>query len=98
MFFFLAIMPIKKIIPYSLSGICKKCSNICNFVRTDCCSALYSLDKKTGNAIAMGENVPITDDVLTLIDDNFSQIKNCPYCGNEINSDFEYCPKCGKKL
>ena len=54
--------------------------------------------KKTGNAIARGENVPITDDVLTLIDDNFSQIKNCPYCGNEINSDFEYCPKCGKKL
>lgn len=122
MFFFLAIMPIKKIIPYSLSGICKKCSNICNyeiimtanclsiffipifkfgkqyFVRTDCCSALYSLDKKIGNAIARGENAPITDDVLTLIDDNFNQIKNCPYCGNEINSDFEYCPKCGKKL
>lgn len=22
----------------------------------------------------------------------------CPYCGFSINSDFEYCPKCGKKL
>ena len=23
---------------------------------------------------------------------------SCPYCGSEINEDFEYCPKCGKKL
>ena len=22
----------------------------------------------------------------------------CPYCGSEIGSDFEFCPKCGRKL
>ena len=22
----------------------------------------------------------------------------CPYCGTKINEDFEYCPKCGKRL
>lgn len=22
----------------------------------------------------------------------------CPYCGRQVDGDFEYCPKCGKKL
>lgn len=22
----------------------------------------------------------------------------CPYCGSELGSDFEFCPKCGRKL
>ena len=24
--------------------------------------------------------------------------KFCPYCGNEVKGDFEFCNKCGKKL
>ena len=122
MFFFIAVLPVKKIIPYNLSGICKNCANICSyeiimtanclsiffiplfkwgkqyFVRTSCCGALYSLDKSVGDSIARGENTAITDESLTLIDENLSRVGVCPYCGSEINEDFEYCPKCGKKL
>ncbi|MCJ7857032.1 zinc ribbon domain-containing protein [Lachnospiraceae bacterium NSJ-143] len=122
MFFFIAVLPIKKLIPYNLNGICKHCGNVCNyeiimtanclsiffipifkwgkqyFVRNSCCGALFSLDKSVGNAIADGENIAITDASLTLIDEDFSKVGTCPYCGNEINEDFEYCPKCGKKL
>ena len=43
MFFFFAIMPIKKIIPYKFSSICKNCSNICNYeiIMTANCLSIF---------------------------------------------------------
>lgn len=26
------------------------------------------------------------------------RIGSCPYCGNPVSEDFDYCPKCGRRL
>ena len=122
MFFFIAIMPIKKVIPYMFSSICKNCSKVCNyeiimtanclsiffipvfkwgkqyFVQTNCCGSLFSLKKEVGDAIYRGENITITDNDISLIDENFGHSDKCPYCGGDITDYFDYCPKCGRKL
>jgi len=122
MFFFLAILPFKKQIPYPINSICKQCGEICRYeiimaantltvffiplfkfskrfyVKCSNCSALFELDKKVGTAIANGENIIICDENLKLLDENFCKIGTCPHCMSQINEDFEYCPKCGKKL
>ncbi len=122
MFFFLAILPIKKVMRYNIGGICKSCGQICDYevimtanclsvffiplfkfskqyyVKTSCCEALFSLDKKTGALIFADKYVIITEDKLTLIDDGSVNNKSCPYCGVDTNDNFDYCPKCGNKL
>lgn len=27
-----------------------------------------------------------------------TSVEYCPYCGNAVKEDFDFCPKCGKKL
>jgi transcription elongation factor Elf1 len=27
-----------------------------------------------------------------------SGIANCPYCGRSLEEDFDYCPRCGRKI
>lgn len=29
---------------------------------------------------------------------SFTTSSFCPYCGKGVDGDFEYCPKCGKRL
>lgn len=70
------------------------------YVRTSCCHSLYSIDKDLGKAIERREKVIINKEDLYPIDVNYNY-KNeryCPSCNFEIDTDFEYCPKCGRKI
>ena len=40
-------------------------------------------------------NVMETD---TYSDAYGTSVAYCPYCGNPVEGDFDFCPKCGKKL
>ena len=69
------------------------------------------LDPEKGNAIARGMDVEILKEDLTLIQkgsgnpytDHQKNVDDhdmeCPHCGYHFkNDDFEFCPKCGKRL
>lgn len=43
-----------------------------------------------------GRNVENTDIDQTQM--NGTSVEYCPYCGKQVNGDFDFCPKCGKKL
>jgi len=68
------------------------------YVRTSCCNTLYDLDPSIGKRILHGEDVDIKDEDLTLVKGKNDEYKKCSSCGYLANSDFEYCPKCGKQL
>lgn len=81
------------------------------YVQMSCCNAVYELDPEKGNAIARGMDVDILKEDLTLIQkgsgnpytDHQKNVDDhdmeCPYCGYHFkNDDFEFCPKCGKRL
>ena len=77
------------------------------YLETTCCGALYELDKNIGDKLKRNENIEITEKDLTFItyennnnmyySNNVSD-KKCMYCGYVGADDFEYCPKCGRKL
>lgn len=77
------------------------------YVETTCCGALYELNEYIGKKLKNGENIDITEKDLTNIsyknnkgwsDHNNISDKKCMDCGYISPRDFEYCPKCGKKL
>ena len=68
------------------------------FIRTSCCNSLYELNSELGGAIERGENVTINEGDLTPIYVNYHRESYCSTCGYRLESDFEYCPKCGRKL
>jgi len=52
-------------------------------------------------AVAKHYNIPVSiakDEDLTLVKGKNDEYKKCSSCGYLANSDFEYCPKCGKQL
>ena len=55
-----------------------------------------SRDEK-GKAVARGEDMVITSDDLTPYS-NGNYIRKCPNCGSTVDSNFDYCPHCGRKL
>jgi hypothetical protein len=74
-------------------------------VRTSCCGSVYSLDPEIGRAIERGEQIEITEDALVLQSSGKTAAqqgaggsKRCPDCGYEADPEFEYCPKCGRRL
>ncbi|MDO4465667.1 MAG: zinc ribbon domain-containing protein [Bacillota bacterium] len=67
------------------------------FVQMSCCDSVYQLDPDIGKQIERKENVQIKSDNLTLVKKS-NKSYNCPQCGYILNSEFEYCPKCGTKL
>lgn len=77
------------------------------YIETTCCSTLYELDKNIGDKIKNGGNIEITEKDLTIISyennngwgfSNNMYDKKCVNCGYVGAEDFEYCPKCGRKL
>ncbi|RGZ00088.1 zinc ribbon domain-containing protein [Clostridium sp. AM58-1XD] len=81
------------------------------FVQMSCCDAVYELNPETGAAIARGMDVEIRKEDLNLVrqgrgnpyDHSQVSVDNaaavCPHCGYQFqNDEFEYCPKCGKRL
>jgi hypothetical protein len=46
------------------------------------------------------------DNCLSVFDENGSRVRDvqqkssraCPYCGRSLEDDFDFCPRCGKKV
>lgn len=69
------------------------------YVQTSCCGTVYELDPEVGKRIARGEEIEIRPEDLAEIQAGYkSTVKRCENCGYETSEDFEYCPKCGRRL
>ncbi|MEA4973354.1 MAG: zinc ribbon domain-containing protein [Candidatus Metalachnospira sp.] len=68
------------------------------YVEMDCCGSLYRLNEQKGKSIAKGEDVIVTSDDLEPVNNGRSYIRRCPNCGYTLDSGYEYCPHCGRKL
>ncbi|MDO5146052.1 MAG: zinc ribbon domain-containing protein [Eubacteriales bacterium] len=69
------------------------------YVQSSCCNTIYSLDADVGRAIARGEDVEIRPEHLTQVQAGHgSRSKKCSGCGYETHEEFDYCPKCGRRL
>lgn len=69
------------------------------FAKSTCCNTVYSLSSDIGKKIRRGEEVIISENDLIPISgsgQNFAGF--CPSCGYHTEPDFEYCPKCGRRL
>ncbi len=70
-------------------------------VKSSCCGTMYELNPEKGKLLAKGVEIEILGSDLTHINGRnggwrFSQ--RCSNCGYEAEADFEFCPKCGRKL
>lgn len=69
------------------------------YIRMRCCGATTEIDKELGKAIEQGTVTEINFDKIHFAHQQENQIKHCNYCGfTSTEADYEYCPKCGKKL
>lgn len=68
------------------------------FINSRCCNITYIIDKRLGKAIEKGENIRIENSDLETIDRSYKRAKYCKNCNEQVDDDFEYCPKCGHKL
>ncbi len=70
------------------------------YVVSSCCGTVYSIDKALGKRIQKGEEIHLNDNDLLKVGSPFkrSEALGCPSCGYPVSKDFEFCPKCGRKL
>lgn len=68
------------------------------YVRTSCCNSLYGIDNDLGRAIERGEKTVIQESDLHPININYNREMYCPNCKYKIDPDYEYCPRCGRKI
>ena len=71
------------------------------YIQMSCCGRTYRLNPEVGNRIARGENVEIQPGDLENINVRGSgrgPTKICMNCAYTTDEDFEYCPKCGRRL
>ncbi|MDY3929573.1 MAG: zinc ribbon domain-containing protein [Clostridia bacterium] len=63
------------------------------------CNKLFKLNKELGRRIERGENVLISPDDLEPENSFYeNRERKCENCGYTVREDFEYCPKCGKRI
>lgn len=68
------------------------------YVKSTCCQELYELDPFIGKKIQHGEGTDIREEHLTSVKGHYNFNKQCSSCGYTTNSEYVYCPKCGKQL
>jgi hypothetical protein len=68
------------------------------YAKATCCHTVYELDKEVGKGIQRGENVILSDHELQPMESMGRYQSTCGNCGYPRSKDFEYCPKCGKKI
>lgn len=68
------------------------------YVRSTCCGSLFTINEDLGKSIENGQRNRIEESDLHPININYNKERVCPTCNYSINNDFEYCPKCGRKL
>lgn len=65
------------------------------YAKSTCCKNTYMLNYETGEKIRKGIDITINDSDLTAVKNNGDV---CHVCGAYLNTEFEYCPKCGTKI
>ena len=69
------------------------------YLKMDCCGAVYELDQEKGKQIEDGFSADLSSVDLKLVRHGASYAKTyCVNCGREIDSSFEFCPYCGKRI
>ncbi|MFQ7106092.1 MAG: zinc ribbon domain-containing protein [Neglectibacter timonensis] len=74
------------------------------FVQTSCCGKVYRLNPETGRRIAWGEQLEIQPGDLEPLSGGwqsgqyYHRVKRCMSCGFSTDEDYEFCPKCGRRL
>lgn len=68
------------------------------YVRKTCCGSLYTIDSDLGKDIENGIVNKIQDKDLTALKVNHNRRGVCSNCNNSLESNYEFCPKCGKKV
>jgi RNA polymerase subunit RPABC4/transcription elongation factor Spt4 len=68
------------------------------YVRSSCCGSLFTIREDLGKAIERGEKNRIDEAELNPINMKYNREQTCSNCNYSIDTDFEYCPKCGRKL
>lgn len=66
------------------------------YVRKSCCGSLYSIDKELGKDIEKGRIKNIEESDLKPI--NINNKNTCWNCKYPLEREYEFCPKCGKKI
>lgn len=60
---------------------------------------VYELNAEVGRQIARGQDVEIREsDLYASSAAHYYDEPVCPHCGYPIVEDFDFCPKCGKRL
>lgn len=71
------------------------------FVQSSCCNRTHELNPEVGRQIARGEQVEIRpEDFLDSGVDfgGYGSYRRCENCGFETEEDYDYCPKCGRRI
>lgn len=68
------------------------------FAVSNCCGTVYAIDPELGRSIEHGESVTLREEDLTIVGMDNSHTNNCPDCGYLLSPEYEYCPKCGRKV
>lgn len=71
------------------------------YVTSSCCGTVYGLNPEKGRQIARGMQVQILESDLiytNMRSRGQNRVNRCGGCGYEAEPDFEFCPKCGRRL
>lgn len=68
------------------------------YMRSICCGSLYIIDNKLGKEIETGQRNKIDEADLKDINIKNNRERFCRNCNYSIESEFDYCPKCGIKI
>lgn len=68
------------------------------FAASNCCNAIFSIDPALGRTLEQGEQIELRPEDLSLVGMDASQAVHCADCGYLLSPEYEFCPKCGKKL
>jgi hypothetical protein len=69
------------------------------YVKSSCCGRVYEIDHELGRRLQKGELINLTEQDLQEINNGGQTYAGrCSYCGYPASPEFEYCPKCGRKL
>lgn len=67
-------------------------------VKSSCCGSIFAVDSELGKRIYKGETVILTGSDLTIVNNNHQHSILCKHCNQPLQSDFTYCPNCGKPM
>ena len=68
------------------------------YVRATCCGSLSNIDNNLGKDIERGQVSSIKEEDMHPINIKYNKERTCSNCNYYLESGYEYCPKCGKKI